>query len=138
MLKDGDKEWYEWRKTFELQVRSVWGNMSLLLEALRDLKMPMTPENYEKFLTDFKVVPEGGNRHDYGQQLVSQKLYMVLHLYCGPDAQQMIEESFQQCGFEAYRLLNVAYDPLSGDAERQLVERVLQIGNWSVKGLSQM
>ena len=138
VLKDGNKEWYEWRKTFELQVRSVWGNMSLVLEGLRELKVPMTTEDYAKFLEEFHVVPEGGNRHDYGHQLVSQKLYMDLHLYCGPDAQKVIEESFEQCGFEAYRLLNAAYDPLSVDAEHQLVERVLQIGNWSVKGLSQI
>ena len=60
--------------------------MTLLLEALWDLKVPTTAEDYGKFLEDYHVVPDGGSRHNYGLQLGSQKLYMVLHLYCGPDA----------------------------------------------------
>ena len=27
VLKDGEKEWVEWRKSFELQVRSLWVNL---------------------------------------------------------------------------------------------------------------
>ena len=50
----------------------------------------------------------------------------------------MIAGSFEQCGLEAYRLISAAYDPLSVDAEHRLAERVLQISNWSVKGLSQI
>ena len=80
----------------------------------------------------------GGNPADYGFDHVSAKLFMVIYTYSGSDAQKIIEESWQQCGFEAYRLLNLAYDPLNVDAEHQLVERVMTIGNWSVKGISQI
>ena len=63
---------------------------------------------------------------------------MVLHMYAGDDAQKIIEESCDRCGFEAYRLLNIAYDPLSTDAEGQLIRSVLAIGNWSVKSIHQI
>ena len=35
-------------------------------------------------------------------------------------------------------MLNIAYDPPSGDAEDQLIQSVLSIGNWSVKGIIQI
>ena len=63
---------------------------------------------------------------------------MILHMYAGDDAQKIIEESCDRCGFEAYRLLNIAYSPLSIDAEDQLIRWVLSIGNWSAKGLGQI
>ena len=50
----------------------------------------------------------------------------------------MIEESCDRCGFEAYRLLNIAYNPPGVDAEDQLIQSVLSIGNWSVKGIIQI
>ena len=50
------------------------------------------------------------NKHDFGFKHVSRKLYMVMHLYAGPDARKLMEESFEKCGLEAYRLLNVTYE----------------------------
>ena len=49
-----------------------------------------------------------------------------------------MEESFEKCGLEAYRLLNIAYDPMNIDAEQQLVERMLAIATWSPKGIVQI
>jgi hypothetical protein len=95
----------------------------------------MDEARYVEQLQEMKIIPEGGNEFDYGFKHVSNKLYMILHMYAGDDAQKVIEESCDRCGFEAYRLLNIAYDPLSVDAEDQLIRSVLSIGNCSVKGI---
>jgi hypothetical protein len=138
VLQNGEKDWYAWRKSFDLQVRFVWGDLDKVLVEMRDYKEPMDESKYVENLKEMKVIPDGGNPLDYGFKHVSNKLYMILHMYAGDDAQKVIEESFDRCGFEAYRLLSIAYDPLSVDAEDQLIRSVLSIGNWSVKGIIQI
>ena len=115
----------------------MWGDLDKLLVEMRDHEEPMDEKKYAKLLEEMNILPEGGNPLDYGYKHVSNKLYMILHMYAGDDAQKVIEESCDRCGFEAYRLLNIAYDPLSVDAEDQLIRSVLSIGNWSVKGIIQ-
>ena len=105
---------------------------------LREFSIPMDEDAYVKLLREHDVIPAGGNASAYGFKHISNKLFMVLHTYSGVDARKLLEESFERCGFEGYRLLNIAYDPLCVDAEHQLVERVLAIANWSVKGIIQI
>ena len=85
-----------------------------------------------------KVVPDGGRPADYGFDHVSNKLYMVIYTYSSADAQEVLDESWQMCGFNAFRLLNIAHDSLNIDAKQQLVECVMAIGHWSVKGIVQI
>ena len=49
---------------------------------------------------------------------------------------KIIDESKEQCGFEAYRLLSRAYDPLNADTEHVLLSHILALSSWSVKGLA--
>ena len=121
VLQNGDKDWYAWRKSFDLQVRSVWGDLDKLLVEMRDHEEPMDEKKYVKLLEEMNVIPEGGNPLDCGYKDVSNKLFMILHLYAGDDTLKMIEERCDRCGFEAYRCLIIAYDPLSVDAEVQLI-----------------
>ena len=106
MLQNGDKDWYAWRKSFDLQVRSVWGDLDKVLVEMRDYAEPMDESKYVENLRAMKIIPDGGNPLDYGFKHVSNKLYTILHMYAGDDAQKVIEESCDRCGFEAYRLLN--------------------------------
>ena len=138
MLKDGDREWYAWRQAFALQIRAVWGDLEKVFIDLRGLQVPMDDGLYQDKLVEHNVVLPGADPSAFGFKHVSNKLYMVLHTYSGTDARKLLEESFDRCGFEGYRLLNAAYDPLCVDAEQQLVERVLSIANWSIKGITQI
>ena len=89
----------------------------------------MDEKKYVKLLEEMNVIPEGGNPWDYGYKHVANKLFIVLHLYAGDDAQTGYE-SCDRCVFEAYQLLSIAVDPLSVDAEDHLIRSVLSIGNW--------
>ena len=51
---------------------------------------------------------------------------------------KIIDESTEQFGFEAYRLLSRAYDPLNADTEHVLLSHILALSSWSVKGLAQI
>ena len=62
---------------------------------------------------------------------------MVLHTYCDTDPAKVIEEAEAKCGFEAYRLLRNIYDPYNVDTELALINNLLQISTWSVKGIEQ-
>ena len=49
---------------------------------------------------------------------------------------EIIDESKEQCGFEACRLLSRACDPLNADTEHVLLSHILALSSWSVKGLA--
>ena len=98
----------------------------------------MDGRKYAKLFEEMNIIPEGGNPLDYGYKHVSNKFNMILHMCVGDGVQKVIEESCDRCRFEAYRLLNIAYGPLSVDAEDQLIRSVLSIGNWSVKSIIQI
>ena len=98
MLQNGDKDWYAWRKSFDIQVRSVWGDLDKLLVEMRDHDEPMDEAKYDELLKKINVIPEGGKPLDYGYKHVSNKLCMVLHMYAGDDAHKVIEESCDRCG----------------------------------------
>ena len=83
VLQNGDKVWYAWRKSFELQVRSVWGDLDKLLFEMRDHEEPMDEKEYVKLLEEMHIIPEGGNPVDYGDKHVSNKLYINLALVRG-------------------------------------------------------
>ena len=99
---------------------------------------PMDLECYDLALAEQKLAPGGGNAVDYGFEDLSKKLFMVIHTHSGTDAQKVIEESWEICSCEAYRLLNVAYDPPNTDAGHQLVERVMAMDHWSITGKVQI
>ena len=61
----------------------------------------------------------------------------MLHAHLDVDPIKIVEESSQRCGFEAYRLLSRAYDRYTPEAEVALFNNVLQMQQWSVKGIKQ-
>ena len=62
---------------------------------------------------------------------------MVLYMHCGTDPIEVLEESTARCGLEAYSCLGKAYDAYSLDNDVVLLDNILQIGLWSVKGVFQ-
>ena len=141
MLKDGSSGFGAWRKTFDLQVRAVWAGLDQVLESMRatgkDACGQVTREVYERLLLESAVKPLGASDLDWDYTHISSKLYMVLHSHCDVDPTKVIEESTERCGFEAYRLLNKAYDVYTIETETQLINHMLQLGQWSVKGIVQ-
>ena len=73
VLQNGDKDWYAWRKFFDLQVRSMWGDLDKLLIEMRDHEEPMGAEKYDRLITEMKIIPDGGFPVDYGYKHVSIK-----------------------------------------------------------------
>ncbi len=59
MLQNGDKDWYAWRKSFDLQVRSVWGDLDKLLVEMRDYTEPtrLRRISYAVFCLKKKINP---------------------------------------------------------------------------------
>ena len=66
---------------------------------MRDYAEPMDEDKYVQNLKEMKIIIEGGNPLDYGFKHVFSKLHMILHMYAGDDAQKVIEESCDRCGF---------------------------------------
>ena len=67
--------------------------------------------------------------------LISKKLYVALHSYASPEVRKVIQEFVAKCGLDTYRLLNREYDPISADKGYTLLERILVIARWNVKGI---
>ena len=78
-------------------------------------------------------LPAGSKNADWTYEVVSRKIYMVVHGYSGVDPRKIIQECNNNCGFDAYRLLVKEYDPLSSDTEYHLQDRVMAIAKWSIK-----
>ena len=68
---------------------------------------------------------------------ISNKLYSVICAHLDVDQIKIVEESSQRCGFEAYRLLSRAYDRHTPQTEVALLSSILQMQQWSVKGIKQ-
>jgi hypothetical protein len=78
VLQNGDKDWYAWRKAFDLHVRSVWGDLDKLLVEMRDYPEPLDVYKYDEQLKAMHIIPEGGNEFDYG--FVEQTLHDLAHV----------------------------------------------------------
>ena len=87
---------------------------------------------------DQHLVPDGGSELDWGYKHVSNKLFMVLSAFLDTNLMKAIDESKEQCGFDFYRLLSWAHDPLNGGIEHVLLGHILALSSWSVKGLAQI
>ena len=74
---------------------------------------------------------------DWDYTHISNKLYSVLYAHLDVDPIKTVEESSQRCGFEAYRLLSRAYDRYTPETEVALLNNILQMQQWTVKGIKQ-
>ena len=137
MLKDGAHGFRLWRKTFELQVRAIWSDLDKVLGDMREKEEVITESAYYHLISERQCKPEGASELDWNYKYISTKLYSVLHAHCDTDPTKVIEESTERCGFEAYRLLCRAYDPYSAETEVTLLQHILQLGGWTVKGIKQ-
>ena len=72
--------------------------MGFPLETLRELKIVLGVEQYNKACHSHRVDPVG----DWNYAIVSRKLYMVLHTYASNEVRKVLAESVDNCGFEAY------------------------------------
>ena len=64
-------------------------------------------------------------------------LFSVLYAHLDVEPIKIVEESSQRCGFESYRLLSRAYDCYTPETEVALLNNILQMLQWSVKGIKQ-
>ena len=135
VLKNGDHGFLPWRKSFELQVRAIWAGMDQVLEAIREEITPMDRHKFEQLVSP--IIPIGASTLDWEYTHISNKLYSVLYAHLDVDPIKIVEESSQRCGFEAYRLLSRAYDRYTPETEVALLNNILQMQQWSVKGIKQ-
>ena len=62
VLKDGEHGFRGWRTTFDLQVRSIWGDLEKLLVEIRDDKEVFTGDRFSDLMIDLEVVPKDANQ----------------------------------------------------------------------------
>ena len=67
-------------------------------------------------------MPEGASELDWNYKHVSKNKCMVLNAYLNTDPMKIIDESKEQWGSEAYRLLS----------------HILALSSWTVKGRAQI
>jgi hypothetical protein len=134
-FKNRESGFLPWRKSFELQVRAIWAGLDVVLEALREETSPVGREVYNRLVQPH--IPEGASPMDWDYTHISNKLYSVLYAHLDVDPIKIVEESSQRCGFEAYRLLSRAYDRYTPETEVALLNNILQMQTWSVKGIKQ-
>ena len=93
-------------------------------------------DDYEMMVVklDLNLIPHGANAADWDYDFISRHLYMVMHNYLEAEPKRVIAESSDKCGFQAYILLSRDYGPTNADTEHMLLQRVLNIANWTVKG----
>ena len=63
-LKDGTYGCHAWRKFFDLQVRSVWAGMDMMLEAMRDEAGVINASVYARLKSVQFLLPEGASELD--------------------------------------------------------------------------
>ena len=61
----------------------------------------------------------------------------MLYSHLDVDPIKIVEGSTRRCGFEAYRLLSRAYDRYTPETEAALLNNILQMRQWSAKGIQQ-
>ena len=84
------------------------------------------------------LVQKGARELRWGYKRVSNILFMVLNAYLDSDPMKIIDESKEQCGLQANRLLRRAYDPMNADTDHVLSRHIWALSQWSVKGLPQI
>ena len=98
VLKDREDGFQLWRESFDLQTGSIWHGMEKFLETFRELKLVVDVEQYNMACHSHWLDPIG----DWNYDVVSRKLYMVLHTYVSNDVRKVLSKSVDKCGFEAY------------------------------------
>ena len=145
VLKKGDvdnKNWHEWRDSFELQVGSIWPGMDRVLNMIRD-EPPDTEKvnahNFEERVAACSIDRSYNHPADYSYAFVSNKLFMVIYSHLDKGTRKIVAKEFSstKCGVEAYRLLNRELDPAGDDLEATLLERITCIAKWQVKGVEE-
>ena len=61
----------------------------------------------------------------------------MLHSHLDVNPIKIVEESTHRCGFEAYRLLSRAYSRYTPETEVALLNIIVQMRRWPVKGIKQ-
>ena len=105
--------------------------MDKILETMRDESGVICGPVYARSASLQHLVPEDTNELDWNYKHVSNQVFMVLKSYVDTDPMKIIDESKEQCGFEAYRLHSRAYDPLSADTEHVLPSHILALSSCS-------
>ena len=61
----------------------------------------------------------------------------MIYAHLDVEAIKIVEESSQRCGLEAYRLLSRVYDRYTPETEVAVLNNILQMQQWFVKGIKQ-
>ena len=126
------------RLSLDLQVHSVWAGMDKILESVRDEPGVVCGSVYARLKSAQLLLPEGASELDWDYKHVSTEQILVFNVCLESDPMNIIDESKEQCGFEAYRLFGRAYDSLDADTEHVLLSHILALSSWSVEGLPQI
>ena len=139
VFKGKEENFACWRETFDLQAGLIWHNIDVVLEALRDKTVTVDANVFSATIHELGFDPNAPevNAVNWQYTFISKKLYMVLQTYAFPEVRKVIQESVAKCGLDAYRLLNREYDPISADKGYDLLERILVIARWNVKGIDE-
>ena len=140
VLKGKDCNFISWRECFDLQAGSIWHGIDKVLEYIRDETKTVNESTFEQLLDIHlpdHVDESDANPADWKYKFISKKLFMVIHTHASFEVRKTIAESTERCGLEAYRLLSREFDPISADKGFALLERVLVIARWNVKGLEE-
>ena len=92
------------------------------LEALRDTKVT-SAKHWLELRDSFPpegCLPPGSNEAYWTFQFISNRLFMILYTYFGQDPRKVVSLA-QNCGIEAYRLINIEYDPVTAGTEFELL-----------------
>ena len=137
VLKGRDDNFHDWREEFENQIGACWMGLDNLLKVLRDGKEIRTDDEFRVALEEAGVtIPMGSNAADWDRTFVARKLHGIMMPYLGEDPKR-VTKLCEKDGFLAYTMLNEAYDPVTADTEANLLERILKLGSWKVKGVDE-
>ena len=114
----------------------------MFLAEIRDMDEPVTKGHYDNAIVQSRdggamIKPEYCNDADWEFSFTSRQLYNVIFNHCDLDARKVIKEDPHKCGYEAYRLLSREYDPVNSDTAYNLLQSILDIGRWVLKGVHQ-
>ena len=137
-LTNAENGFHDWRETFDNQVGSVCLQLDVVLVALRDEKEFVDNDRFLELLSSTSKLEKLMDAHaaDWAFSFVSRRLFSVLDAYFDGEAKKFLKEVKDTNGLEAYRLLNVNYDPMNSDTEFELQQTILAMARWMVKGLA--
>ena len=134
-----DQGYAAWRENFERQIGGVWMGLDKVLVRIRDEKVTVDKETFEKYIGDEDVLSGDFEYHpdDWAYSFLSKKISLLMYQFLDINLHKTLAEARSGCGFKMYRLIDKQLDPQSDDLEGTMQQSVMAAAMVKCKTLNE-